>query len=781
MVGLIILSAALVNYASAKEQLTATIIGSGSPKYNEKRASASVLISVGNTRVLVDMGNGTQANLNTLEVDIKQLSGLLFTHHHLDHNEEFVPLLIRSLMGRHNFTIIGPPNTVQLTESNLELYAEDIAYRLGKTKRTLADRKQAFDVKDIQGGESFNIDEIRVSTIKVPHTIHAIAYRFDYNGQSIVITGDLTYSEDLPKLAKDADFMIIDSGGMIMTGGRGKKRNRKNTHKGVGSGKNNKRLRLRAHLNLAESSLLARQAGVKNLVYTHFIPGVIDEEASLKEIRKNYSGNVIFGEDLLVFKETDINHVSTSLKITNTYQIVDTGQKKFYSNDEVISRPVNGDKYLGQDANYLTNQPSYNDNNNATITDNVTGLMWQKVMGEKLSYKEAFQKAERIKLGGYDDWRIPSIKELYSLIQFTGRVKGQKAINPFIDTKYFNQPLGDTSKGEREIDAQTWSSTEYVGKTMKNDETVFGVNFVDGRIKGYPKYNPRTRKPNKMYFRFVRGNQAYGKNSFLSNKNGTISDSATGLMWQQSDSNKGMNWEDALKSCESLNLGGHDDWRLPNAKELQSILDYSRAPDITGSPAIHPIFQTSSILNEAGKKDYPYYWSSTTHLAGPVPEKNAVYITFGKAMGKMHGSTMDVHGAGSQRSDPKTGNPMSRGPQGDMIRVKNYVRCARGGVVNVATGASEEDIGKYADSVNSNQNGNQKERRNSGIRFTAPSKVNRFMAREDKNHDGKVSKSEFKGPARHFGHLDKDNDGYITEDEAPKGPPPGSRRPRDNW
>ena len=46
------------------------------------------------------------------------------------------------------------------------------------------------------------------------------------------------------------------------------------------------------------------------------------------------------------------------------------------------------------------------------------------------------------------------------------------------------------------------------------------------------------------------------------------------------------------------------------------------------------------------------------------------------------------------------------------------------------------------------------------------------MAREDRDGDGKVSKDEFRGPAHHFGHLDKNGDGYISEDEAPTGPPP---------
>jgi ribonuclease BN (tRNA processing enzyme) len=761
--GLFLLSAILTSSVKAEEQLTATIIGSGSPIYNENRASASVLVSAGDTHILVDMGNGTQANLNKLGIEVRDLSSLLFTHHHLDHNEEFVPIFIRSLLGRNNFTIIGPPNTVKLTEANLALYEEDISYRLGKTQRTLVDRQKAFDVRDIQGGESFSIGNISVRTIEVPHTIHTIAYRFDYNGQSIVVTGDLTYSETLPSFAKNVDFMIIDSGGMVMTGGRSKDRNTKKSSGGSEKGKN-KNSRTRAHLDLADSSSMAKQAKVKNLVYTHFNASVVDTDASLKEIRKNYAGNVIFAEDLMVLKKADNNQSSTTLNSPLPYPIVDTGQKTFYSNDGGISLPTEGEDFFGQDGSYIINEPSYTDNHDGTITDNVTGLMWQKELGDKLSYTEALDSIQGFELAGHADWRIATLKELYSLIQFTGKVKGEKAITPFIDTKYFDQPLGDTGQGEREIDAQVWSSTEYVAKTMKNDETIFGVNFVDGRIKGYPKYNPRTGTPNKMYFRFVRDNNAYGKNSFVDNGDGTITDTATGLMWQQADSNEGLNWQSSLEYAENLNLGGHNDWRLPNAKELQSIVDYTRSPTTSGSAAIDPIFQASSIKNEANEKDYPYYWSSTTHLDGPVPEKNAVYIAFGKALGEMRGSIMDVHGAGSQRSDPKTGEPMSRGPQGDMIRVKNYVRSVRGGAIQAPTTASIEDINQY--SVGDKQEPlitNKKQPSSSGN--------NKFINRLDKNGDGKVSSSEFKAGANRFKHIDKNNDGYITVDEAPTGPP----------
>jgi len=102
------------------------------------------------------------------------------------------------------------------------------------------------------------------------------------------------------------------------------------------------------------------------------------------------------------------------------YPIVDTGQTTFYDNDSIIQKPDHNDTFYGQDANYEGLQPNYQNNSDGTITDLNTGLTWQKMMQEKMTYEEALQAAESLELGGYDDWRIPTIKELYSLIIFTG-------------------------------------------------------------------------------------------------------------------------------------------------------------------------------------------------------------------------------------------------------------------------------------------------------------------------------------------------------------------------
>ncbi len=341
------------------------------------------------------------------------------------------------------------------------------------------------------------------------------------------------------------------------------------------------------------------------------------------------------------------------------YPVVETGQTHCYDLENEIDCPAQGQLFAGQDAQHLGRKMSFQDNGDGTISDLVTGLMWEQTpSSQSFGWQEALDYCNALSFADHDDWRAPSLKELFSISDFgTGW--------PYIDLSYFNlAQSGSVSKDE-----QYWSSNFYVaGTTHGGQATAFGVNHGTGHIKGYPS---EASGPMGNYVRCVRGNE-YGINQLVNNGDGTVTDETTGFIWTQADNGSGIEWKDALAYCENLTLAGNSDWRLPDVKELQSIVDYSG-----NLPAIDPMFSVTGITNEAGDADFPYFWTSTSAYFGAnQPEYYyAWYVAFGFAV---DGEGNDTHGAGAVRFDTKVeGGPLGEGGE----RYHNYVRCVRAGAV----------------------------------------------------------------------------------------------------
>ncbi len=348
------------------------------------------------------------------------------------------------------------------------------------------------------------------------------------------------------------------------------------------------------------------------------------------------------------------------------FVVTDTGQTKFYdSNGNVIDAPEPGEAYYGQDAQYEGIQMSFTDNGDGTVTDNNTGLVWQQTPpSDKMTYDEAVEYVENLKLGGYDDWRLPTIKESFSIANLDGRLTMNisEAV-PYIDTDYFDFFYDEN----RPYTGSYWTSSvtkipaenEYE-KMEKN----YGFNWADGHLKSYGDgyYLDGTSSGSSIPagVRAVRGEEGvYGVNDFVDNGDGTITDNATGLMWSQLDSGAvnddgtirdkndenygwGRTWVDTLAWVEKMNDAeylGYSDWRLPDAKELQSIVQYG----ITELPA------TDTDYFDLSHEDC-YMWTSTT--CGDFPD-TALYFAFGKA----YGINLATGGAAGMGGDEKMGPP----------------------------------------------------------------------------------------------------------------------------
>jgi autotransporter family porin len=326
--------------------LTVITVGTGSPQYDPRRSGPSTLIQHRGKYFLVDMGNGTQAQLNTIGMTVRQFDALLLTHHHLDHNEEFIPLFIHTRLAGGRPEIIGPPGTAKLVDFIMDFYAEDIDYRLHRNGRTMADFGRAA-IREIQGGEQFRLGDIQVTTARVNHSIHTVAYRFDAEGRSIVISGDLSYTEALVELARAADVLVIDSGAAIVHQGQpavGRRTGEGTRPPGHGNTEG-----LHAHASFQEVAEMSRKSRAKRLVLTHIAPGEVDEVATIRALGESYPGEIIVGRDLLEVpatgeprqlatvigssKESNVSQVPPSSSVAATVGVVPariTGSVRVY-------------------------------------------------------------------------------------------------------------------------------------------------------------------------------------------------------------------------------------------------------------------------------------------------------------------------------------------------------------------------------------------------------------------------------------------------------------------
>ncbi len=282
---------------------------------------------------------------------------------------------------------------------------------------------------------------------------------------------------------------------------------------------------------------------------------------------------------ILLFAVTTVFSVNAS-----AFNLPDTGQTLCYDEARnLLTCPVAGEP-LAQDGSYDINPLSYRDNGDGTITDMNTGLMWQKEDAGEHHYYKAFGVYDPTDnptsqnicseqgTGGYSDWRLPSKKELLTIVNFgiTDR------FSPAIDAEYFP----DTAT------SFYFTSTRFQYTSFL---APFCLSFYSGTLGDYG-YSPYS------FVRCVRGGE-FPNQSLEDNGNNTVTDRATGLKWQQEEVGQ-MLWADSLEYCEDLSLAGLSHWRLPNIKELESITD-----DTTYDPSINTDFFPNAYSS--------FYWTSS--------------------------------------------------------------------------------------------------------------------------------------------------------------------------
>jgi hypothetical protein len=364
-----------------------------------------------------------------------------------------------------------------------------------------------------------------------------------------------------------------------------------------------------------EPSVFTGDSNSGNILWTDIAGALIGKSITPGDSGYNFKGSM---DDIRVYNralsDEEINQI-----YTGTTPVPDTGQTTCYGVDgSVIACPSPGQALYGQDANYTINPISYTKLDGggnvlpfsamswAMIRDNVTGLIWEVktakddtpnysdphdadniytwydsnpatnggnegTPGDGTDTEDFINALNNANYGGFSDWRLPTVKELAYIANYSIPYPG-----PTINNEYFPNT----------VSSHYWSSTT----AAFNIVNAWDVMFTFG---GY--FYPS--KSDSYYVRAVRGGKT-DSGSYVDNGDGTVTDLSTGLMWQQASvSNK--TWEQALAECEGLNLAGHTDWRLPNFKELTSLVDYS-----SYNPAINITYFPDTVSSS--------YWSSTS-------------------------------------------------------------------------------------------------------------------------------------------------------------------------
>ena len=190
-----------------------TLLGTGSPIPDARRAGPSTLVRAGDQTFLVDCGRGVLMRTAALGVGANAISALLLTHLHSDHIADLGDVLISRWVS--NFApnqpplpIIGPPGTAEVVENTLKAFGPDIGYRIAHHADLTA--PPPVEVEEVTDGVVWGRDGVAITVAPTDHRPVAptIGFRVEHNGASVVLAGDTVPCPPLDALAAGAGALV---------------------------------------------------------------------------------------------------------------------------------------------------------------------------------------------------------------------------------------------------------------------------------------------------------------------------------------------------------------------------------------------------------------------------------------------------------------------------------------------------------------------------------------------------------------------------------------------
>jgi ribonuclease Z len=282
------------------EELTAILLGTGSPNSIPGRSKPAVAVMADDRFFLVDCGGNVCERLMQAGIPPERISDLFITHHHSDHNSGFIDLLVTGAIGgaeprrKAPLRVYGPTNTREIIGKFMSALEWDISIRI-QHQQDISDPYRV-DIFERNDGLVYDDKGIKVTAFTVDHGIvkPSLGYKFEYGNQSLVVSGDTLPCENMIRYASNADLLIHEAYSQIWIS----KGVRRYPHLKKTAGNI-----MNYHSSVIEAAHIAERAKVKRLVFTHLMPApspVWYFERSWAEGASNaYSGKIMVGRDLM--------------------------------------------------------------------------------------------------------------------------------------------------------------------------------------------------------------------------------------------------------------------------------------------------------------------------------------------------------------------------------------------------------------------------------------------------------------------------------------------------
>lgn len=285
--------------ATPSASLNVTLLGTGNPRPSLERFGPSILIEAGATRVLVDAGRGAAQRLFEIgQRDLLvSLDAVLLSHLHSDHVVGLPDLWLTAwVFGRARpLTLLGPAGTAEMGQHLGRAFAADIAIR-SKDEGFPIDGVK-LDAQDVAPGVVFERSGLRITAFAVDHGPEAkpaYGYRVDFAGRSVVLSGDTRAFEPLVQLAKGADVVVHEVVSPEVEARRAQVQGERALARIVAR-----------HTTPEQAGELFSRIQPRLAVYSHIVPSPTTAEDLVGPTRRNYSGPLAVGYDLMTIRIGD--------------------------------------------------------------------------------------------------------------------------------------------------------------------------------------------------------------------------------------------------------------------------------------------------------------------------------------------------------------------------------------------------------------------------------------------------------------------------------------------